>query len=437
MINAVLLAATFAIVHTSVVDPAAASVASDMTIVVRDGRIASVGRAEPPKGVTTIDGRGRYVIPGLCDMHVHLSDLTPDDVRNIVLPLLIAQGITTVRDAGGDPALLDALKADVANGKLPGPAIYRAGLVIDGPKPEVPFRITVTKVAAARDAVRYLAREGSDFIKVHNGVSRPVFDAVMAEARRQHIPVAVHLPASISMTHAVIGGVQTIEHSETLLESGLRVHKLAGSVADANTVLDALLGSEGDALFASMVRHHTWFDPTFVEYDAFAHENESRAPAKYLAPSLRDFWNRLFPMAEPVAESRLAVRQAIFAKFLKVVGRMSAHGVPLLTGTDLGAPGVQPGFALHDELRLLVRAGVTSRTALQAATLNAARALGRPDAGHIRANDVADLVILEADPLQSIDNTRRIAGVVVRGRYLDRSALDQLLQQVEKAAGSH
>lgn len=430
--------ASLAITHIALADGTDAPLQRDITVLVRGTRIVAVGPSAAtsvPGDARVIDGSGLYLIPGLWDMHVHLTV-----AGRMSVPLFPVNGVTGVRDMGGDLATIDSYRAEIARGTLLGPRIYRAGPFLDGQKKTALYRVTLRSADDGRHAVDSLKQLGVDFIKVHNRVPREAYFAVLAEARKLNLPVAGHLPRGISPSEAALAGQASIEHTESLLEG---VH-FADSNSQRHTSREdfALLsGDAADSLFAVFKRSGTAIDPTLVEYNVFAHigdvlvTRDSRL--QYTSPELRAYWNRFFPpdTAETIAAT--AGRREYFRRFMGLVYAMHNAGVPILTGTDVGASYIYPGFSLHDELALLVEAGVPPADVLKAATSGAARFLGVSDSvGTVQAGKLADLVIIDGDPLVDIRSTRSIRTVIVNGRVLDAAERQRVLAATARAAAA-
>jgi len=421
--------ADLAITHVSLADGTGAPLQRDMTVVVHGSRIATVGPSAAtsvPAGARVLDGSGRYLIPGLWDMHVHMTIAGRSSVS-----LFPVNGVTGVRDMGGDLAVIDTLRAEIARGALLGPRIYRAGPFLDGPKKNALYRVTLRSADDARHAVDSLEQLGVDFIKIHNRVPRDAYFALLAEARSQNLRVAGHLPRGISPTEAANAGQASIEHTESLLEG---VH-FADSTSQKHTSREdfALLsGAAADSLFAVFKRNGTSIDPTLIEYYVFAHIGDTLvtkdARLQYTSPELRAYWERFFPpdTAETIAAT--AGRREYLRRFMGLVYAMHNAGIPILTGTDVGAPYVYPGFSLHDELALLVEAGIPPADVLEAATSGAAGFLGISDSvGTVQPGQLADLVLIDGNPLVDIRNTQRIRTVIVNGRVLDATKRREML----------
>jgi imidazolonepropionase-like amidohydrolase len=386
---------SFALTHVTVIDCTGAPAQPNSTVVVAQGHITAVGPSDAikiPAGTRVVDATGKFLIPGLWDMHGHLTDATAD-----AFPLLIMNGVTGVRDMGGDVAQLDRWRSEINNGTRIGPHIIRAGPFVDGPKAGVTNRLTVRTPEEARQAVRDLEAEGVDFIKVHNALPPDAFFALVDEARKEHIPVAVHLPQGVSSAEASDAGVASLEHIETINESALwRKGATAKTVEQA---VDENLGPAGQELFQRFAKNGTWYVPTLVAYE-------------------RGFvlWSN-----DPEA---LKPRMDVQAKQITLVGMMHKAGVKIMAGSDFSDWAIVPGVDLHNELALLVEAGFTPLEALQAATLNPAKFLGKTDTyGTIQVGRAADLVLLDMNPLEDISHTRKIHAVVVGGKFFPLAAI--------------
>ncbi|HYX70189.1 MAG TPA: amidohydrolase family protein [Terriglobales bacterium] len=378
-----------------------------MTVLIVGDRIADIGSSAivaVPKNARVLDGKGKFLIPGLWDMHGHLSDAT-----QTAFPLLILNGVTGVRDMGGKLTEIDTWRSEIKAGTRIGPHIVRAGPFVDGPKQGVPNRLTAITPEEARSAVLQLKHEGVDFIKVHNGLPRDAFFALMDEAHKQHISVAIHLPKGIGAAEASDAGAASLEHVETLVEGQL--WRPGATAKDIDQALAELEGTQGTALFSTFVKNGTWFVPTLVAYE-------------------RGFvlWSN-----QPDA---LLPRLQVLRKGLEIVRKMHKAGVRMMAGTDFSDWALVPGIDLHNELALLVEAGFSPMEALQAATRNPAEFLGNGDSfGTIEKGKIADLVMLDADPLEDISHTRKINTVVLGGKpFVIPTLQSEVLRQ---AASKH
>lgn len=409
---------SLAFTHVTLIDGAGAKPRRDQTVLIADGRIAAIGKSGTlrlPADARVVDATGRFLIPGLWDMHVHVGANS-----RFYLPLFIANGVTGVRIMSGSPEH-HAWRREVEAGAAVGPRMVIASAVLDGPDTYFSEHVPVADAKAARAAVGRAKQEGAQFIKIHDLVPRAAYFALTEEARRQGLPVAGHIPAAITPEQAAEAGQATVEHLTRLDDLDL---------SDAGR-------TRVDALFARFRKHHTWHCPTLVMtrgYVSFDDPTITGDPrVKYVRPRTREGWNAM-KNAGMSAEERVNRRQ-IYRKKLAIVSRMQRAGVGILAGTDLGNPYCFPGSSLADELALLVEAGLMPMEALQTATRNPARLLGREkDFGTIRKGMRADLVLLDSDPLSDIRNTKTVRAVVADGRLYDRAALDALLADAEAAA---
>jgi imidazolonepropionase-like amidohydrolase len=437
-----------AITHVNVIDGTGTPVLADMTVTVQSNRISQVGKSgttSVPKAARVVDGRGKYLIPGLWDMHVHeiFGEWLPEDEK--IIPLLfVANGVTGVRDMGGDLEPLKRWRARIAAGQLIGPRMIIAGPMLDGPVPQFPSSAPVKDAADGRKIVDELQKNGADFIKIQSLVPRDGYFAAADEAKKVGIVFAGHVPDKVRATEASNAGQKSVEH-------------LTGVFEGCSTVEDELMAAprgpgrgrflstydpeRAKALIALFVKNQTWQVPTlYWERGEWLIEQTNSSPdplAKYAPAAWRD---RTWPMftrdiLKGWSTDPLADREKFFQAELKMVGDMNKAGVPILAGTDTAAGvRVYPGFSLHEELELLVQAGLTPMQALQASTANAAKYLGLADTGTIETGKRADLVLLDSDPLQDIKNTRKIQSVILAGRYFSRADLDHLLHEVEEEA---
>ncbi|HXG95491.1 MAG TPA: amidohydrolase family protein [Gemmatimonadales bacterium] len=434
--------------HVAVIDVIAGRVQPDMTIEIRGRRIAAVsdGRhVRVPAGAILIEGRGRYLIPGLWDMHVHVS--FPPGAAQIFLPLMVANGVLGARDMHSLLSIVVPLKHAVASGSQIGPRLFVAGPAVDGPHSYLPAAQVVRTSDEAREAVRQLKAGGVDFIKVYSSLPRELYFAVDSEAKRVGLPFVGHVPYPVTAAEASDAGQRSMEHLTevdvgTSSEEGKikseeveAMDQRRGSIPDVNRLRATYDSGRAAALFERFRRNDTWQVPTLVVLhnagqSARGGRRTDDSLLTYIPKALREYWASL----PPDVAAHMGALDSIHAA---LVGPMNRAGVPLLAGTDCPNPYVYPGFSLHDELGLLVRAGLTPAEALRTATINPARFLGVTDSlGSVATGKVADLVLLEANPLDDIANTKRIRAVIRGGRLLDRAALNQLLARAETLAAN-
>jgi imidazolonepropionase-like amidohydrolase len=439
------------IIHdVTLVDGTGAPAKPHQTVIVEDGKIAAIDNSGmgfagklPGKHV---DGSGKFLIPGLWDMHVHMvfGDWFPQG-KEITLPLFIANGITGVRDMGGELDVLQQWRKEISAGALIGPRIVISGPMLDGPKPRFPSSVAITTPEDGRKAVDDLKRRGADFIKLQSLIPREAVFAIADEAKKQGISFVGHVPDAVRASEASNAGQKSFEHLIGIFEgaSPLEDEFIKGAKSESK-FLSTYDPERASKLFALLAKNQTWQCPTLVwerggnliDVTDFARDTRAR----YVPAYWKDVtWKRFTDQVEhDFNTDDLATRKRFIEKELEVVNAMHRADVPFLAGTDT-PPGVYifPGFSLHEELQRFVAAGFTPMEALQTATLNPAKFLGREnELGTIEKGKVADLVLLDANPLDDIRNTQKIAGVVANGRYFSRAELDKLLAGVERAAGA-
>ncbi len=449
---------TLALTHVTVIDGTGADPQPDRTVVISGDRIASITPSPPPEGARVIDGRGKFLIPGLCDMHVHLAGATADPKwsKTTLLPLLIANGVTTVRDMGGDLTALQTWRKEIEAGTLIGPRIYCPGPMLDGGKSDPPALLAISSPNEGRAAVRDLKAKGADFIKVLSRLGRESYFAVADESKKQGITFVGHIPNALHAREVSDAGQKSIEHifySNLTFDCSAREAELRKKSAEARAKRDdagaaaardeanaSFSQEKAEALWQTLVRNKTWVVPTLVAIHTIARERElaRSAPAglAYLPPALRKSWspNEIEKQVSPKVAQWY---QAQFENDMKLARAMHAAGVQMMAGSDSLDPFNFPGPGLHEELKLLTEAGFTPLLALRAATSKPAEffdATGAGGWGTVQSERIADLVLLDADPLVDIGNTRKIAAVILGGKFLARDDLDQMLNRARAAA---
>jgi imidazolonepropionase-like amidohydrolase len=451
--------APLVLTHVTVINVTGGRPQPDQSVVIEGSRIVAVGpaaRTKPPKGAQIIDACGKFLIPGLWDMHVHLAGINADPAwsKQALLPLLLANGITCVRDMGGDLDALLGWKRDIESGSLLGPHIVASGPWLAGSGKKTPEQFPVASAEQARAAVRELKQRGADFIKVISLPSKEAFFAVADEAKKQNIPFVGHLPFEIGALEASDAGMRSIEHllySAFALSYSSKEEELRKRLVEAEKAGDSVTWEEiaheadatysaekASALWQTLKRNATWVTPTLASLDVTTHPENWKAddPLLEFVPSaLAKQWRGSFEDARMKKRAAWLGRQAV--NDWRLTGEMHKAGIPLLVGSDSLDPFVFPGESLHQELAELVRAGFAPIDALRAATRGAAEFLGSEgDFGTIEAGRIADLVLLEANPLENITRTRKISAVIRGGKYFDRGALDNLLAQAKSAAAA-
>jgi Amidohydrolase family/Tetratricopeptide repeat len=448
--------------HVTVIDATGAPAHPDVTVVITGDRITAMGdsgRIRVPKDAQVVNATGKFLIPGLWDMHVHWYDKG-------YLPLFIANGVTGIRIMWGSP-IHHEWRKEIEQGSLYGPRMFIASPIVDGPKPFWPGSIAVANEAEGRQAVIKVKQDGADFVKVYSFLPRDVYFAIADESKRQGIPFEGHVPLSVSVEEASKAGQRSIEHltgilgacssreadliggQQATLATTLASEKPIRTILEAPDVrarkeltLETYSQQKAETLFAELKKNHTWQCPTLTVLRSSAFLDD---PSVTNDPRLKYMPRPIVSSWDPRADSRFNARTAedwalekrAFRKEVEVVGAMQHAGVEILAGTDTLNPYCFPGFSLHDELGLLVQSGLTPMQALQAATVNPARFMGREtDLGTIEVGKLADLVLLDANPLDDIANTRKINAVVYGGRLFPKASLDEMLTNVEALASS-
>jgi len=455
-----------AFTHVTVIDMTGAPPKPNTTVLIAGNRIAAVGpnrRVRIPRGAQTIDATGMFLIPGLWDMHVHA--LRPERV-DYFFPLFIANGVTGIREMGTTAAgfaALQRLRLGIAAGTRTGPRIIAAGRILDGARPAVPENsIPFSNDEEARQAVRDLKQGGADFIKVYDGIPRSSYLAIVEETKKQRIPFAGHVPTEITSFEASDLGQKSFEHLGNILRScstlepkviDERAYATMSPVdkpndfsaipkriaARTSVELDTYSEQKCIGLFARFVRNETWQVPTLVTKQVGTFVDSVRSAddprRRYVPAPVLESWKPENNMFFKYRTSEFVqTRKQLYQKELELVGTMHRAGVRFMTGTDTPGAYLYPGFSLHDELALFVQAGFTTFEALQAATRNPAEYLNRlNELGTVEKGKLADLVLLEANPLEDINNTKKIAAVVFDGRYLSREARAKMLLEIEAA----
>ncbi len=356
----------------------------NQTVVILDGRVASIGPASTtsvPQGARVIEGRGRYLAPGLVDMHVH--------VRTAELSAYLRHGVTTVRNMWGYAGLA-ATQRNIAAGTVAGPTILSGSPGFDAPPSPWPAPELITDPALADALVAKQKAAGWLFIKVYTSLSLPVYDAIVAAARVHDIPVAGHVPTAVNVRHALESGQRTIEHLSGY-DRAVSATQRVGTWA----WLDARRDQYADLADAT-AKAGTWNCPTLAIYAELSKQHSG------------------------------ADRAIIIRERRAFVLALEHAGAGLLAGTDAGIDVVAAGSSLHDELEEFVVAGLSPARVLRMATLDAARFLGQADGGRVAVGARADLVLLAGNPLTQIGETRNVEGIVLRGAWLSRGALEAL-----------
>ncbi|WP_158267625.1 amidohydrolase family protein [Adhaeribacter arboris] len=418
---------TYYLTHITVIDVIQGNSLPDRTVAITDSMITALGAAEEifiPRQAQIINCQGKFLLPGLWDMHVHLGNAT-----RTALPLFVANGITGVRDMGSKSFdSIQIWRKQIRSGQLTGPRIVSPGPILNGGHPEQEYQIGVNTVAEARRMVDSLAGLGVDFIKVHGGLTRETYYAIAQEATRRHLPFAGHVP--ISNSSITVTGEEAAQAGQRSLEHMLGIPFARDTIKAFQHMYPT--PESLHQLFSVLVQNHTYVTPTLsvyqipADYQALSLKQDSLL--KYVAPELQAFWKS---QIQDWPNRNKAFMNWLLTARKNMIPSLHDAGIPLLAGTDTGFPFVLPGFGLHEELQYLVEAGLTPLEALQTATINPATFLGKQGKlGSVEKGKLADLVILNADPTISIQNLHLIEAVMVNGKWYDRSTLNQELKQV-------
>ncbi len=438
-----------AFVNVSVIPMDSETVLENHTVIVSDGRIVSVlptADTDVSQVTTVIDGAGKYLAPGLADMHAH--PMTQYD-----LDLFLANGITFIRSMWGEPPLLEMRDA-INRGELRGPRIYTSGRIVDGPPALHYGTDEVVDADSARAVLTDQLQDGYDWIKIYSNLNLEAFDAIASQAKSSKVHFAGHIPASVPAAHAMRAGMQTFEHltgvATATTRDGVDVPArwapefatLAARIATGEVTMDQLFDSEKMTDLANVAAETgIWVVPTLVVLRSIGlspaqMQAESTTQAyRHMSYPVKEFW-KLIPMMSAAASPEVSAGTArYFEHEISQVGAFHQAGAGILAGTDAPNPFVYTGFSLVTELELFVEAGMTSFESVQTATTNVAAFLGESgETAVVRAGARADLVLLEANPLESVTAYRSIEGVMVAGQWLDRATLDGLLEGAVESA---
>ncbi len=447
-------AQTLVFTNVNVVDTRNGRILPGMTVVVRNGQIQGVARfglIAETHNVRMINAAGQYMIPGLWDMDVHSARISPAWDEKIIYPLYVANGVTGVRDMGGDPDLLEQRRQRVEDGALLGPHILFAGQFLSGGESNTQT-VTVKSPEDAREAIAQLKRRGVSLVTIRSDISRDSYFALADEAAKLKIQFEGPVPDSISAAEASAAGQRSIERFSGIplacssKEEALR-QQASQAPANQNVVPHASVATLAMAsydpkkawnLFVQLSDNNTWQVPALILSQAMASMGDTNLPVdprlKYVPISVRREWELEKLRVRTSAEAlELAKKQSV--RELELVNIMRRAGVQFMAGSDGPDPYVVPGFSLHTELEWLVKSGFSPTQALQSATFNPALFLAKlNEFGMVETGHAADLVLLEANPLEDIRNTREIASVVVAGKYYSREELDKMLAQVAEVA---
>jgi hypothetical protein len=413
--------AVLAFVDVNVVPMDGERVLAGQTVVVRDGRVAELGpaaRVKAPRGALVVDGRGKYLLPGLTDMHVHLRNYDEADTAAL-LKLYVARGVTTVLNLSGTPRHLE-LRGRVTKGELFGPTIYTSGPFISNATGSSPTPEEVERAVAEQK------RAGYDLVKIHGDFTREAYARLFVAARREGLRVVGHAPRNLGPE------VMSEERQDVVAHAEEYIYDRESNSRDFAKVEQRIPG-----LARATAAAGTWLIPNLTAYKNIGLQASDidgvmrRPEMKYVPPGIAAGWG---PETNPYyLRFRNLPIEGFWARYRvleKLTKGFHVAGVRLLAGTDAMNPSVVPGFSLHDELRDLVAAGLTPYESLKTATANPGEFLGGGQFGVVAAGKRADLLLVEGDPLADVANASRVSGVVLRGRWLPAAELRAMLDEL-------
>ncbi len=442
--------------HVSIIDVESGQLRPNQVVAISQGKILRIELADQNSYAARqyVNGNGRYLIPGLWDMHVHFrggDSLAAANKKS--LTLFLAHGITTVRDAGGDlTSSVLQWRRDMNAGQLAGPRIFTSGPKIDGPHAYWPGSLEVETPAQIRHALDSLQRLKVDYVKIYDStISGAAYLETIRQAQHRGLKTTGHMPYSVTLGEAVKRGLDATEHLyylfkacsgkedslTALVRASLHTPKPLGLFALLPAVYDTYDPAAASRIFALMAQHHTAVVPTLyigkilTELPDNDHAQDSLLA--YIDPKIQATYARRMASARQQSLAAQDFSKKLNTKFMGLVPLLQAAGVPLLAGSDSGPFNsfIYPGTSLHGELEMLVQAGLTPLQALQAATINGARFMdvaGRT--GTIAPGKDADLVLLTGNPLENINNVRNIDAVISRGKAYPAASLANMMRAI-------
>lgn len=411
------------------------------------------------KATTTIDGSNKYIIPGLWDMHAHPDDpevwrMSPEaDKRDLLMPLFVINGVTGIRDMAGEISVVKAWRKKQEEGSLLVPKIFAGGPLLDGPNPMWDGSVGIDSPEKVNHVVDSLINEGIDFLKVYSLLPRDTYLALSQYANEIDFPFVGHVPFTVPPSEAAITGMKSQEHLLEILkecadtpseEFIANIRNMDNGIDRSNAIntfrIATFNETKADSLYALFVEKNIWHCPTLsMWYKNAWYEEElikDRELLSYLPKYLQKYWT---PKVNDHLTNRdnldfIKTKKKLYNLYLKMVKRMHEKGVLLLAGTDTGAnPLCFPGVGVHNELKAFLEAGLTPMEALQTATINPAIFFEiYSDYGSVEIGKVADLVILDKNPIENIDNIRSINAVVQNGVLIDSDEIQKIKEEIKQ-----
>lgn len=410
-------------------------VLSGQDVVVKDGVIKAIGptsKVQYGKDATMIDAKDRWLMPGLAEMHAHVPPIDDIEPMKEVAKLFTLAGVTTIRGMLGHPRHIE-LRSKIQSGEIFGPRFITSGPSFNGS--------SVKSTEAASNMVRDQKKAGYDFLKLHPGLSRENFDAMVATANELGIPFAGHVSYDVGVWRAIEAGYATIDHLDGFVESlvpGVENIKEQDLGLFGLFIADKADESRIQKLMDSLRARNIWVVPTqalaerWFHPDRDAEELAKEPEMKYMDPNTLNNWVKAKKNLQANPKYSAEVTRKLIEIRKKLIAACNKNGVGLLLGSDAPQVFDVPGFSAHHELRYLVDAGLTPYEALKTGTVNVGRFLKRDDIGVIKVGAVSDLLLLNGNPLEDINHTRNIAGVMVGKTWMDKSKINAELKKLEK-----
>lgn len=450
------------VTDVTVLDLERGALSAPKDVVVNDGIITAIfdatKRAWPDAQV--VDGRGKFLMPGMWDMHTHIKHPEVD------FPLYIANGVLGIRSMGGEQDKVFAWDARLKDGSLLGPLAFVSGPILDGPGGPVEpksYGVFIANKEQGEAEVDTLKAKGADFVKVYDALSRESYFAIAAESKKVRLPFAGHVPNDVTILEAVHAGQRSIEHgiehrgestaeeeliarrkTDDYMAEAMRTHNYTlipeGIAREGNFWKEHFSQQRADDLYRALAKNGTYLCPTLVteRWGAFGDEISSKPDARqqYIDPGTLVYWqpsmNMLTKYRTPAYKKWFETK---YKMLLQQIPKQQALGVQLLAGTDLTIPFTYPGSSVHDEIRLFAEAGLTPLQALQTATTRPVAFFGmQQNLGSVSVGKKAELVLLDGNPLQGLDNLDRISAVLTHSKVLLRPELDRMMSEAASFA---
>jgi len=411
------------------------TVLPDQTVVVKNGRITAIGTEKNTKfskQAIIIDAKGKYLMPGLAEMHAHVPPIDDIEPMKEVLLLFASRGVTTIRGMLGHKRHLE-LRSKIQSGEITGPRFFTSGPSFNGQ--------SVTSTARGEEMVREQKTAGYDFLKLHPGLTKETFAAIAKTAKEVNIPFAGHVSYDVGVWRAIEAGYATIEHLDGFIES--LVPGIENISEQENGIFGLFSADKADtnriqALMDALRKKNIWVVPTqslaerwfapYLDTEILKTEYEM----KYMPANTINNWANAKNNLTKNPNYNAAGTQRFIELRRKLINACQRNNVGLLLGSDAPQVFDVPGFSVHHELRYMVISGLTPYQALCMGTINVGKFYNNPDMGVIRVNALADLILLEGNPLTDINQTQNIEGVMLNGKWLSKEWIDSTLKKLEK-----